>query len=396
MVVVVNAYRTAIGKYGGSLSDHTPEALMTTLMKNNLANAGLTSDLVDQVITGQTKQSAHAANIARIASLAAGIPETTTAYTVHMQCGSGLQAVYDAWMSIKTGQADVVLAGGVENMSRAPFYTADNRFKPKTGNQTMYDSNTESQNKSQPEAIYGSFNMGQTAENLARKYNISFEEQNEFAYNSQMKAKKAIESDRFSDEIIPIEVADGKRRTRLFAKDEHPRKVTLEKLNDLPAIFKEDGTVTAGNSSGRNDGAASLLLMNEEKAKSLGLKPMAKIKSLAAVGVNPAEMGVGPVPATKKALKRSYLTLDDINLIELNEAFASQSLAVMKEWGEDHHHKVNVNGGAIALGHPLGSSGARILVTLIHEMHKQESKYGLATLCVAGGQGISTVVENYE
>ncbi|PKR76733.1 acetyl-CoA C-acyltransferase [Halalkalibacillus sediminis] len=396
MVVVVNAYRTAIGKYGGSLSGHTPESLLTTLMKNNLSSAGLSSDLVDQVIMGQTKQSAHAANIARVASLAAGIQETTPAHTVNMQCASGMQAVYDAWMAIETGQSDVVIAGGVESMSQAPFYTVGNRFQPKTGNQTLYDSNTESQNKSQPEDIYGSFNMGETAENLVEKYSISFEEQNDFAYKSQMKAKKAIETNRFSDEIIPIEVADGKRRTRLFARDEHPRDVTFEKLNKLPPVFKKGGTVTAGNSSGRNDGAASLLLMSEQKAESLGLKPVARIKSLASAGVNPTEMGIGPVASTLKVLNRSGLSLDEIDLIELNEAFAAQSLAVLKEWGEKHHHKVNVNGGAIALGHPLGSSGARILVTLIHEMQKRESNYGLATLCVAGGQGVSTIVENYK
>ncbi|SES11511.1 thiolase family protein [Salipaludibacillus aurantiacus] len=394
MVVVVNAFRTPIGKYGGSLAGKKPEELLEHLFNNHFAHSGLPPNIVDEVVIGQTKQSAHASNIARVAGLAAGLPIETPAHTVQMQCGSGMQAVYNAWLSIVTGQSEIMLAGGVESMSQAPFYLAENRFLPPTGNRVLYDSNTESQPKSQPEALFGTFNMGETAEVLAEKYNISRQEQDEFAYNSQLKAKQAIEQEQFSDEIIPVEVR-GKKNTSLVAVDEHPREVTVEKLNKLPPAFKKNGTVTAGNSSGRNDGAATLLLMKEEKAKELGLEPLAKIKAIASAGVHPKVMGTGPVPATAKALKKAGLTLNDMDVIELNEAFAAQSLAVLKEWNLPHTKHVNVNGGAIALGHPLGCSGARILVTLIHAMEKRDCQYGLGTLCVAGGQGISTIVEKY-
>ncbi|WP_280771540.1 thiolase family protein [Salipaludibacillus daqingensis] len=395
MVVIVNAFRTGIGKYGGSLAEKKPEELLETLFNNHFASAGLSPKSVDEVIIGQTKQSAEAANIARVASLASGIPVTTPAHTVQMQCGSGMQAIFNAWMSIETGHSEIMIAGGVESMSRAPFYMANNRFLPQTGNVTLFDSNTESQVNSQPETLFGKFNMGETAEFLAEKYKITREEQDEFAYMSQQKAKKAIEDEKFTNEIIPVEVKERKHSSRLFAADEHPREVTLEKLAKLKPVFKENGTVTAGNASGRNDGAATLLMMTEKRALELGLEPMAQIRSIASAGVHPKEMGLGPVPATKKALKKAGLELKDMDIIELNEAFAAQSLAVLKEWGLDHPRHVNVNGGAISLGHPLGSSGTRILVTLIHEMQKSGSRYGLATLCIAGGQGIATVIEKY-
>ncbi|RNB87674.1 thiolase family protein [Brevibacillus fluminis] len=394
MVVIVNALRTPIGKYGGALAHVTPEDLVAIVMNNNLSHSGFRPDIVDEVIVGQTKQSAHSPNIARVAALKAGFPETVPGYTVHRQCGSGMQAVWNAYLSILTGQSEVVLAGGVESMSQAPYYFVGNRFGLHPGNMAMFDSNTESQPRSQPIDRYGTFTMGETAEILAEKYEISRQAQDEFAYKSQAKAKNAIDSERFHDEIVPIEVKEGRNSVRLFAVDEFPREASLEKLATLSPAFRGNGTVTAGNSSGRNDGAAMLLMMSERKAKALGLTPMAKIRSFAAAGVSPKEMGIGPVPATQKALRHTGLDLRDVQLIELNEAFAAQSLAVLKEWGIKGDN-VNVNGGAIALGHPLGCSGARIMVTLAHEMQKQDARYGLATLCIAGGQGIAAVIEKW-
>lgn len=395
MVVIVNALRTPIGRYGGSLKDVTPEDLVALVMNNNLSHAGLSPDQVDEVIIGQTKQSAHTPNLARVSSLKAGFPEEVTGYTVHRQCGSGMQAVVNGYQAIATGQAEIVLAGGVESMSQAPYYLLGNRFGVRPGNMTLYDSNVESQPRSQPAEAYGKFLMGETAEWLAERYAISREEQDAFALSSQQKAKYAIQNGLFTDEIVPVEVKEGKKGVRLFAVDEHPRNTNLEKLSKLPPVFRENGTVTAGNSSGRNDGAAVLLLMKEEKALSLGLTPLARIRSFAAAGVSPKYMGVGPVPATKKALQQCGLQLSEIDLIELNEAFAAQSLAVLKEWGISDE-RVNVNGGAIALGHPLGCSGARILVTLTHALNKREQKYGLATICIAGGQGMAMVVEKWD
>jgi acetyl-CoA C-acetyltransferase len=394
MVVIVNAYRTPIGKFGGSLAETLPEELISLVMKNNLSSSGYGAHIVDEVIVGQTKQSAHAPNIARVASLKAHFPESIPAYTVHRQCGSGMQAVMNGAMAILTDQADVILAGGVESMSQAPHYTVGTRFGIKMGDMTLYDSNTESQPKSQPEDIYGHFTMGQTAEWLAKKYKITRGEQDEFAFRSQTKAKRAIELGLFEDEIIPVPVKEGKKGMKHFAIDEHPRLTDLEKLAALRPVFQKDGTVTAGNSSGRNDGAAMLLLMSEGKAKQLGLVPMAKIRSFAVTGVSPREMGIGPVPASEIALKKAGLRLEDIDLIELNEAFAAQSLACLREWGMKGDN-VNVNGGAIALGHPLGCSGARIVVTLVHELEKQKRNYGLAAICVAGGLGMAMVVERW-
>ncbi|PFO06672.1 acetyl-CoA C-acyltransferase [Bacillus sp. AFS076308] len=394
MVVIVNAFRTAIGSFGGSLVNTRPEELVSLIMKNNLSASGYGANIVDEVIVGQTKQSAHAPNIARVAALLAHFPESLPAYTVHRQCGSGMQAVINGAMSILAGQASVVLAGGVESMSQAPHYSVGNRFGPKMGDITLYDSNTESQPRSQPEEIYGRFTMGQTAEWLAEKYNISRQEQDEFAYISQQKAKRAIEMGRFEEEIIPVPVKEGKTGIRNFATDEHPRLTEIETLGTLRPVFQMDGTVTAGNSSGRNDGGSMLLLMSEEKAKQLGVVPMARIRSFAAAGVSPKEMGIGPVPASQMALKKAGLRLEDIDLIELNEAFAAQSLACLREWGIKGDN-VNVNGGAIALGHPLGCSGARIVTTLCHELDKQKRQFGLATICVAGGLGMAMVVERW-
>jgi acetyl-CoA C-acetyltransferase len=393
-VVIVSAVRTAVGRLGGGLKDVEPEDLGKLVIKEALARAQVEPEAVDEVILGQTKQSADAANLARVASLKAGVPVEVPAYTVMRQCGSGLQAVHNAAESIMIGQADIVVAGGVENMSKAPYYLRGARYGYGAGNAVLVDSNTESQPRSQPYEVYGNLTMGLTAENLAVKYGISREEQDAFSLQSQNRAFAAIESGRFKDEIVPVEIPQRKGAPLVFDTDEHPRKSTLEGLAALPAVFKDGGTVTAGNASGRNDGAACTVVMSAQEAARRGLKPMVVIRGMAVAGVPPEIMGIGPAPASRKALERAGLTFDDMGLIELNEAFAGQALSVIKELGiGDRMADLNVNGGAIALGHPLGCSGARIFTTLLHEMKKRGTRYGLATLCIAGGQGIATVVE---
>lgn len=391
-VVIVEAVRTAIGRLGGTLKDIEADVLTALVIKECIKRVGIPKESVREVIMGQAKQSTDAPNLARVAALRAGLPVEVPAYTVHRQCGSGLEAVNSAALQIMTGLSDIVVAGGVESMSTAPYYLRRGRFGYRAGNGEILDPNTESQPKSQPEEIFGRFNMGMTAENLAEMYKISREEQDEFALSSQEKAWNAIEQGLFVKQIVPIKIKK-KKTEEIFDTDEHPRKVTLEKLATLPPVFKENGTVTAGNSSGRNDGASALVLMSEEKAKDYGLKPMARVVSQGVAGVRPDIMGFGPVPATKKALKAAGLNLEDIDLIELNEAFAAQSLAVIKELGMNMK-KINPNGGAIALGHPLGASGAIILTKLLHELERRSLRYGLATLCIAGGLGIATIVEN--
>jgi acetyl-CoA C-acetyltransferase len=347
---------------------------------------------VDEVIIGQTKQSADAANLARVAALKAGFPVEVPAYTVMRQCGSGLQAVHNAVQVIRAEEAEIVVAGGVESMSLAPYYLRGARFGFTSGNTVVVDSNTESQPRSQPYEVYGDLTMGLTAENLAEKYDISREEQDAFARQSQERAADAIESGRFKDEIVPVEVPQRKGPPAIFDTDEHPRLSSLEQLAKLRPVFKEGGTVTAGNSSGRNDGGACLVLMGAETAKARGVKPLATIRGQATAAVDPRVMGIGPAPASLKALQRAGLGLSDVGLIEVNEAFAAQSLAVVKELDLDQD-VVNVNGGAIALGHPLGCSGARVLTTLLCEMRRRGTRYGLASICIAGGQGMATVVE---
>jgi acetyl-CoA C-acetyltransferase len=391
-VVIVSAARTAGGRIGGSLRDVQPEDLAKVVIQAALERAGVEPEAVDEVIIGQAKQSADAANLARVAALRAGVPVAVPAYTVMRQCGSGLQAVNNGAQAIMCGLADIVVAGGTESMSNAPYYLRGARFGYGAGNAVLVDSNTESQPRSQPYEIYGNLTMGLTAENVAAKYGISREEQDAFALASQEKALEAIAAGLFADEIVPVEVPQKKGRPLVFDEDEHPRRTSLEALAMLPPVFKEGGSVTAGNSSGRNDGAACLLLMSAAEARRRGVQPMAVIRSQAVVGVPPEIMGIGPAPASSKALAAAGLALDDVGLIELNEAFAAQSLAVIKELGLDPA-RVNVNGGAIALGHPLGCSGARILTTLLHEMRRRGTRFGLATLCIAGGQGIATVVE---
>jgi acetyl-CoA C-acetyltransferase len=391
-VVIVSAVRTALGKVGGSLKDVPPEDLARVVMLAAVERAGIEPASVDEVIIGQTKQSADAANLARVAALKAGFPVEVPAYTVMRQCGSGLQAVHNAVQAIRAGEAEIVVAGGVESMSLAPYYLRGARFGFLSGNAVVVDSNTESQPRSQPYEVYGDLTMGLTAENLAERYAIAREEQDEFALESQARAWRAIEGGRFRDEIVPVEAPVRKGPPLLFDTDEHPRKTSLVKLAALRPVFKEGGSVTAGNSSGRNDGGACLVLMSADAARARSIQPLATVRGQAVAAVDPRIMGIGPAPAARKALERAGLALSDIGLFEVNEAFAAQSLAVVKELGLDREI-LNVNGGAIALGHPLGCSGARILTTLLHEMRRRGTRYGLAGICIAGGQGMATVVE---
>ena len=393
-VVITSAVRTPVGNMGGVFRDILAVELARTVLEEAVKRSGIEKSIVDEIILGQAKQSTDAPNVARVAALEGGFPEEVPAYTVHRQCSSGLQAILNAAWQIQAGYGDVIVAGGVESMSTAPYYLRNARYGYKSGNGALLDPNTESQPKSQPEEIYGSFTMGMTAENLADKYGITREEQDEFAYTSHVRAVAAIDAGRFKQEIVPVSVRVGKGETALVDADEGPRRDTsLEKMAKLKPLFKLGGTVTAGNSSSRNDGAAAVVVMSEEKAAELGIRPMARFVAAGIAGVNPTIMGIGPVPATRKTLERSGLALDEIGLIELNEAFAAQSLAVVKEMGFNRDI-LNVNGGAIALGHPLGCSGTRISVTLIHEMLRRNTRYGLATICVAGGLGVSTIFEN--
>lgn len=390
---IVESVRTAIGRMGGTIKDVPVDHLAEKVIRAILLRSNTETD-VDEVILGQAKQSADTSNLARLAALRAELPVEVTGYTVHRQCGSGLQAINNADMQIKLGYSDVIIAGGSESMSTAPYYIRNARYGFQVGNAQILDPNTESQPCSQPIEKYGNLTMGLTAENLAEKYNISRTEQDEFALRSQELAAAAIQSGRFEKEIVPVEFKQ-KRETRLFSVDEHPRNTTIEKLSKLKAVFKENGTVTAGNASGRNDGAAAILMMNEAKINEYGLKPKAKIIAQAVSGVSPEIMGIGPVTSTFKALKQCGLSMDDIGLIELNEAFAAQALSVIRESGMDIE-KVNVNGGAIALGHPIGATGAILMTKLLHEMERRGEKYGLVTLCIGGGQGISTIIENLQ
>ncbi len=394
-VYIVSAVRTAGGNLGGSLRGVLPEDLLVPVIQGAASRGGLPENAaVEEVIMGQTKQSADCPNVARVGALKAGLAEEVSAYTVHRQCGSGMQAIINGYSQIQCGDSDIVIAGGVESMSNAQYYLRDGRYGFGVGNGLILDPNTESQPKSQPEEKYGRLIMGMTAENLAEKYSISREEQDAFAYNSQMSAIRAIDSGRFRDEIVPVILPQRKGDPIVFEVDEFPRRDTsLEKMAKLRPAFKTpDGTVTAGNSSGRNDGAAAVLLASETAVKKYGLRPMARIVAYASAGVDPRYMGIGPVPAVRKVLKKTGMSLSDMGLVEINEAFAAQTLACVKELEVDTS-VLNVNGGAIALGHPLGCSGARIVVTLVHEMGKRNVKNGLASICIAGGQGLAMVLE---
>jgi acetyl-CoA C-acetyltransferase len=379
---------------GGSLKDVLVDFLAAKVIDEVIVRTGIDRNDVDEVILGQAKQSSDSANLARLALLRAGLPVEVPGYTVHRQCGAGLQAINNAVQQIACGLADVVIAGGAESMSTAPYYLRNARYGFGAGNGEILDPNTESQPRSQPIEVYGNLTMGLTAENLAERYNISREEQDEFALRSQVLANQAIAAGRFKKEIAAYEIRTNKE-VKLFDQDEHPRLTSLEKLASLKPVFKPGGTVTAGNSSGRNDGAAAVLVMSEEAASKYGLKPKARVIAQAAAGVSPEIMGIGPVPSTRKALKMAGLKLDDIGLIELNEAFAAQALAVVKELGINMD-RLNVNGGAIALGHPIGGTGAILMTKLLHEMERRGEKYGMVTLCIAGGLGITTIVENLQ
>lgn len=388
-VVIVSAVRTAIGSFGGSLKDVPAVDLGATVIKEALNRAGVKSELVEEVIMGNVLQAGLGQNTARQALIKAGLPVEVPAMTINKVCGSGLRAVSLACQMIKAGDADVIVAGGMENMSRAPYVLDSARWGQRMGNGTMTDVMIN-------DGLWDAFNhyhMGITAENIAEQWNLTREEQDAFAAQSQNKAEKAIKEGKFKDEIVPVVIPQRKGEPIVFDTDEYVKAgATAEKLGKLKPAFKKDGTVTAGNASGINDGAAAFVIMSAEKAKELGVKPLAKIVSYGNKGLEPSIMGYGPFAATKKALEVAGLNIEDLDLIEANEAFAAQSLAVAKDLGFDMS-KVNVNGGAIALGHPIGASGARILVSLLHEMQKREAKRGLATLCIGGGMGTALIVE---
>ncbi|MBG9588893.1 thiolase family protein [Cytobacillus firmus] len=393
--VIIDAVRTPIGRYKGGLKDIRPDDLGAIVIKALLdRNPVVDPAEIEEVIMGNANQAGEDnRNVARMAALLAGLPVEVAASTVNRLCGSGLDAVNYAARAILAGEGDIFIAGGTESMTRAPFVMAKPSSEFPRGNMEMYDTTIGWRfTNSRLENMYGAESMPKTAENVAEKYGISREEQDQFALESQKRAKSAIENGLFDDEIIPVAYMDKKGKEITISQDEHPRpEITYEKLSSLKPIF-QGGTVTAGNASGVNDGASALLLMSEGKALELGLKPLGTYVVSAAAGLEPSIMGAGPVYSTQKALKRAGLAMSDIDLTELNEAFASQSLACIKELGADPE-RVNVNGGAIAFGHPLGASGARILTTLLHEMKRRNSKYGLATMCVGVGQGISTIVE---
>ena len=394
-IVIVEACRTAVGKFGGSLKPLSAADLAVETMKAAIERSGIDVNEIDEVDFGQCRQSSDASNIARYAALKAGIPERAPGNTVMCACASGMLAVREGMDSVLLGQNKTVLVGGVESMTNAIYYLSNVRWGLKAGSTELKDSLTEAQFCSQPTDIYGRFNMGMTAENIAEKYGITRTEQDEFALHSQEKAAKAIAEGRFKDEIIPLTVPQGKKQPDLiFDTDEFPRQTSMEALAKLKPAFKPDGSVTAGNASGRNDGASALILTTESHAKELGLAPLARIKAIANAGVDPKYMGLGPVAAVERIMAQTGYTLGDIQLIELNEAFASQSIACIRQLNlEDRMDIINVNGGAIALGHPIGSSGSRIIVTLLHEMCKRKLDLGLATLCVAGGMGMAAIIE---
>ncbi|MBU4075220.1 MAG: acetyl-CoA C-acetyltransferase [Euryarchaeota archaeon] len=388
-VVIVSATRTAVGKFGGSLKDFSPGQLGSVVLKDALKRVNVESSEVEEVIMGNVLSAGHGQNVARQAAIWAGIPKEVPSFCVNKVCGSGLKSVILGAQSILLGDADVVLAGGMESMSMAPYALKKNRWGAKMGNDEVVDLMIHDGLWD----IFNNYHMGVTAENVAEKYHITREEQDEFSAISQNKAEAAIKAGKFKEEIVPIAVPQPKGEPVLFDTDEFPRfGTTKETLAKLKPAFKKDGTVTAGNASGINDGAACVLLMSEEKAIDSGLKPLATIQSYGLCGVPPDLMGLGPIGAARKAIEKAGITSDKLDLIELNEAFASQSIAVRKELGLNPD-KVNVNGGAIAIGHPIGASGTRILVTLLHELKRSKGTYGLATLCIGGGQGIAMVVK---
>ncbi len=387
--VIVSAVRTPVGSYGGAFKDVSAVQLGTVAVKAAMERIGLDPATVDEVIYGNVLQAGLGQNVARQVAIHAGIPDYVTSYTVNKVCGSGLKTVALAAQAIKAGDADIVIAGGTENMSQAPYLLNSMRWGQRMGNAQAIDYMVADGLTD----IFNNYHMGITAENIVEKYGLTREEQDTLAYNSQVKAEKAVKEGRFKEEIAPVEIPQRKGDPIVVDTDEYPKfGTTMETLAKLRPAFKKDGTVTAGTSSGINDGAAAIIVMSKDKAEELGLKILAEITSYASGGVDPAIMGTGPIPASRKALEKAGMTIEDIDLVEANEAFAAQALSVAKDLNFDMD-KVNVNGGAIALGHPIGASGARILVTLLHEMEKRDVHKGLATLCIGGGQGTAMVVE---
>ncbi|NLT48692.1 MAG: acetyl-CoA C-acetyltransferase [Clostridiales bacterium] len=388
-VVIVSAARTPIGSYGGALKNTPAAELGAIAVKEAIKRAGITPDMVDELIFGTVLQGGLGQNVARQVSIAAGIPIEVPSMTLNKVCGSGLRTVSLAAQIIKAGDADVIIAGGCENMSMAGYFSPNMRWGARMGDVKMIDMMVHDGLTD----VFNKYHMGITAENIVEQWGITREELDEFAANSQQKAEAAIKAGKFKDEIVPVEIPQRKGDPIIFDTDEFPRfGCTVEGLGKLKPAFKKDGVVTAANSSGINDSGAALVVMSKDKADELGLKPLATIKSYASAGVDPIIMGIGPVPSSQKALEKAGLTVADLDLVEANEAFAAQSVAVGRDLGFDPS-KLNVNGGAIALGHPIGASGARILITLLYEMQKRDSKYGLATLCIGGGQGTAVVVE---
>ncbi|MCI0130752.1 acetyl-CoA C-acetyltransferase [Melissococcus sp. OM08-11BH] len=388
-VVIVSARRSPIGSFGGSLKNMSAVELGKKVLEASLKDINLDPSLVDEVILGNVLSGGLGQNVSRQVAINAGIPKEKSAFTINKVCGSGLKTVVLAAQSIMLGDNEIVVAGGTESMSQAPYVLESERWGKRMGDAKVIDTML---SDGLVDAFHG-IHMGITAENIAEKFGFTREQQDEFAAKSQNKAEAAVTSGRFKEEIVEIEIPQRKGEPVIFKDDEFPRfGSTVEKLSNLRPAFKKDGTVTAGNASGVNDGAAILVLMSREKADELGLEVLASIESYASAGVDPTIMGTGPIPATKKALEKAGLTVEDLDLVESNEAFASQAMSVMQELGLNEDI-TNVNGGAIALGHPIGASGARILVTLLHEMKKRDAKNGLATLCIGGGQGIALVVK---
>ncbi|HTD02821.1 acetyl-CoA C-acetyltransferase [Undibacterium sp.] len=387
-VVIVAAGRTAVGKFGGSLSKIAASDLGAHVIKGLLAKTGLSGDLVNEVILGQVLAAGVGQNAARQASIRAGLPDMVPAYTINKVCGSGLKATHLATQAIRCGDADIIIAGGQENMSASPHVLNGSREGFRMGDAKLVDTMI-------VDGLWDAFNqyhMGTTAENVAKKYGVSRQEQDEFALGSQNKAEAAQKAGKFKDEIIPLEIAQ-KKGSIVFDSDEFIKHgTTLESLSGLRPAFAKDGTVTAGNASGLNDGAAAVIMMSARKAEELGLKPLVRIKAYSSAGVDPSIMGMGPVPAAQLCLKKAGWSHQDLDLMEINEAFAAQAIGVNKEMGWDTS-KINVNGGAIAIGHPIGASGCRILVTLIHEMIRRDAKRGLASLCIGGGMGVALAIE---
>lgn len=394
-VYVIDVVRTPVGRYGGVLSSIRPDDLLAYVIRSLMQrNKTVDVNAIEDVIAGAANQAGEDnRNVARMAALLAGLPVTVAGNTVNRLCASGLQAIMDGARQVMCGDAELVIAAGVESMTRAPFVMAKSAV-PYQRNTDVYDTTIGWRfiNKRLAE-LYHPFSMGETAENIARQWNISREEQDIFALASQQKYFEALAAKKWQDEITAVETTNAKGEPSVVESDEHPRQTSLEKLAGLKPAFSKDGTVTAGNSSGINDGAAAMLLAGEEAVKKYGLEPMARIVSMAVAGVDPSIMGIGPVPATQKALQRAGLSVADLDLVELNEAFASQSIACVRDLGLDIN-KVNVNGGAIAIGHPLGCSGVRISATLLHEMKRSKANYGLATMCVGVGQGASVIYQS--